>query len=115
MKKNWGSLRTKMIDVYTNLDTGYMDEVALRNAGMERKIDLKVKKQYKLEPPICPICHKVNLLGSKYCSDCMQPLTEESKLKVQNTSQRLQILFAENSKAEDIFLELMKELKKPKS
>ena len=112
MKKNWGSLRTKMIDVYTNLDAGYMDEVALRNAGMERKIDLKEKKIYKLEPPVCPICQKVNLLGSKYCSDCMYPLTEESKLKVQSTSQRLQMLFAENPKAETIFLELMQELKK---
>ena len=112
MKKNWGSLRTKMIDVYTNLDAGYMDEVALRNAGMERKTDLKEKKQYKLEPPVCPICHKVNLLGSKYCSDCMYPLTEESKQKVQNTSQRLQILFAENPQAESIFLELINSLKK---
>jgi hypothetical protein len=64
MKNNWGLLRTKMIDVYTNLDAGYMDEIALRNAGMERKTDLKDKKQYKIEPPVCPICHKVNLLGS---------------------------------------------------
>jgi integrase/recombinase XerD len=111
MKKNWGSLRTKMIDVYTNLDAGYMDEVALRNAGMERRIDLKEKKQYKLEPPICPICHKVNLLGSKYCSDCMHPLTEEAKMKVQNTSQQLQTLFIENPKAQVIFQELLAQLK----
>jgi integrase len=112
MKKNWGSLRTKMIDVYTNLDAGYMDEIALRNAGMERKSDLKEKKQYKLEPPVCPICHKVNLLGSKYCSDCMHPLTEEAKLKVEYTSTELQRLFIENPTAQTIFYELMAQLKK---
>jgi site-specific recombinase XerD len=111
MKKNWGSLRTKMIDVYTNLDAGYMDEVALRNAGMERKIDLKEKKQYKLEPPVCPICHKVNLLGSKYCSECMTPLTEDAKLKVENTSQELRMLFVKYPQAQPIFYELLQALK----
>jgi len=111
MKKNWGSLRTKMIDVYTNLDAGYMDEVALRNAGMERKTELKEKKIYKLEPPVCPVCHKVNLLGSKYCSECLTPLTEEAKLKVQNISDQLRILFVENPKAQTIFYELLAELK----
>jgi integrase len=111
MKKNWGSLRTKMIDVYTNLDSGYMDEVALRNAGMERNTDLKMKKQYKLEPPVCPACHKVNLLGSKYCSECMTPLSEEAKLKVENTSQVLHKLFIENPKAQTIFYELLAEIK----
>ena len=111
MKKNWGSLRTKMIDVYTNLDSSYMDEVALRNAGMERKTEFKEKKIYKLEPPVCPICHKVNLLGSKYCSDCMTPLTDEAKLKVQNSTDQLRQLFIENPKAQTIFYELLKELK----
>jgi integrase len=111
MKKNWGSLRTKMIDVYTNLDAGYMDEVALRSAGMDRIAALKEKKIYRLEPPVCPICHKVNLLGSKYCSDCMYPLTEEAKIKVENTSQQLQALFVDNPKAQTIFYELLKELK----
>jgi len=111
MKKNWGSLRTKMIDVYTNLDASYMDEVALRNAGMERTTILKEKKIYKLEPPVCSICRKVNLLGSKYCSDCMHPLTDEARMEVTGTSQQIQMLFNANPKAQLIFLELLKELK----
>jgi hypothetical protein len=44
----------KMIDVYSNLDAGHMDEVALRNAGMEIKLELKDKKIYELEPPNLP-------------------------------------------------------------
>jgi len=111
MKKNWGSLRTKMIDVYTNLDAGYMDEVALRSAGMDRKIDFKDKKIYRLEPPTCPICHKVNLLGSRFCSDCRHPLTQEAHEEVQTTSQRINQLFIENPKALVMFNELVKELK----
>jgi predicted amidophosphoribosyltransferase len=71
----------------------------LQIAGTERKTDLIEKKQYKVEPPVCPICYKVNLLGSKYCSECMQPLTEEAKLKVENTSQDLRRLFIENTTA----------------
>lgn len=99
-----------MIDVYINLDAGYLDEVALRHAGMDRNEQLKEKKQYRLEPPVCPICHKVNLLGSKYCSECMQPLTEEAKIKVEKTSQQIQVLFVDNPKAQSIFYELLKEL-----
>jgi integrase len=90
MKKNWGSLRTKMIDVYTNLDAGYMDEVALRNAGMERRTGFKEKKIYKLEPPVCPVCHKVNLLGSKYCAECITPLTEEAQQSLEVKTQAIE-------------------------
>lgn len=114
MKKNWGSLRTKMIDVYTNLDAGYMDEVALRNAGMERKTDLKEKKQYKLEPPVCPVCHKVNLLGSKYCSECMQPLTKEAKIQVNATSASIHQLLNEDPEVKALFWEILQKVENRK-
>jgi integrase/recombinase XerD len=111
MKKNWGSLRTKMIDVYTNLDSRYMDEVALRNAGMERRTDFKEKRIYKLEPPVCPICHKVNLMGSKFCSECIYPLTDRTKFPIPKSPQQLHSLFSTNPKAQMLFVELLKELK----
>jgi len=79
-------------------------------ARMEQKIDLKAKKQYK--PPVCPICHKVNLLGSKYCSDCMATLTVEAKQKVQNTTDQLRMLFTEHPEAQTILLQFLNELKK---
>ncbi len=110
MKKNWGSLRTKMIDVYTNLDAGYLDEVALRHAGMDRNAEFKEKKVYKLEPPVCPICHRVNLLGSKFCTECLHPLTKEANMLLQNSSYKIQYLLAKNPKAQEIFLQLVNEL-----
>jgi hypothetical protein len=79
MKKNWGSLRTRIIDVYTNLDAGYRHEVALRSAVMERTIGFKEKKIFRLDPPTCPVCHKVNLLGSRFCSDFRHPSPERHK------------------------------------
>jgi len=86
--------------------------VALRNAGMERK---REKKIYKLEPPVCPICHKVNLLGSLYCSDCLHPLTEEALEEVQTTSQMIHQLFVGKPKALAMFQELVQELKNQSS
>lgn len=77
MKKNWGHLKTKMIDVYTNLDENYMDDVALRHANMKTKEELQSRKIYKVEPPVCPVCKNLNLIGSHFCSKCMSPLTEE--------------------------------------
>lgn len=112
MKKNWGSLRTKMIDVYTNLDSGYMDEVALRNAGMERKTEFKDKKIYKLEPPVCSICHKVNLLSSKFCAFCMNPLTEEAYIQRESISERMRQLFIRNPQAQTIFLDFINDMDK---
>jgi hypothetical protein len=105
--------KAKMIDVSTNPDAGYRDEIALRSAGMERKIDFKEKKIYRLEPPTCPICHKVNLPGSRFCSDCRHPLTQDTQEEAQTASQRINQLFVENPKALARFNELVKELKSP--
>jgi hypothetical protein len=42
----------------------------------------------------------------------MQPLTDEVKHKLQNTSQELQMLFIENPKAQVMFYDLLAELNK---
>jgi len=110
MKKNWGTLTTKMIDVYTNLDANYLDEVALRNAGMERTLEFKEQQVYRLEPPVCPICHKVNLLGSKYCAECRHPLTNDAQQEVVNTGDQIRQLLVENPQAQAVFMQLLKEL-----
>lgn len=86
MKKNWGSLKTNMIDLYTNIDSDYVDQVALRQAGMARVEEMKDKEQYKLEVPECPGCHTLNVMGSQFCSRCLTPLTpgavsQEERLK----------------------------------
>lgn len=69
MKKNWGSLKTKMIDVYTNLEEDYMDETALRMAGVERKSAEKAVAP-KVEMPKCSHCGSVNPFGAKFCRVC---------------------------------------------
>lgn len=69
MKKNWGSLKTKMIDVYTNLDEEFLDESALSMAGMERK-KAEAATGPKVEMPKCPHCSTVNPFGAKYCRAC---------------------------------------------
>ena len=60
-----------MIDVYTNLDAGYMDEVSLRNAGIERKTEFKEKRIYKFEPPVCTVC-------CIFCDIILTQITEKS-------------------------------------
>lgn len=89
MKKNWGHLRTKMIDVYTNLDAAYLDDVALRHAGMNRTAEMKKQNFYKVVPPVCPACQTVNLIGSHFCAKCMTPLTETARVSRESTMDQL--------------------------
>lgn len=89
MLKNWGSLKTKMLDLYANPGKDYIDQTALRQANMTRVAESKSKENYKLEPPVCAACGTVNFAGSVWCSQCQGPLTEESKKQVQTDEQRL--------------------------
>jgi len=84
MKKNWGTLKTKMLDVYVHLDDEFMDQTALRHAGMTRVMEAKAAESYKLEPPVCARCSTVNMVGSRWCSHCQGPLTEDTKIRVQS-------------------------------
>lgn len=89
MKKNWGNLKTKMLDLYTNLDDNYIDQTALRQAGMARVAESKSKESYKLEVPVCPACGTVNMVGSLWCSHCQGPLTEGAQIKREDTMTEL--------------------------
>jgi integrase len=87
MKKNWGHLKSPMIDLYTNVDAAYIDQIALRQAGMTRQETMKEQEQHKIEPPVCKQCGTLNTLGSAFCSRCMSPLTEKAKKQVLTTEQ----------------------------
>ena len=90
MLKNWGSLKTKMLDLYANPGKDYIDQTALRQAGMSKVKESKSKENYKLEPPVCPACGTVNFAGSMWCSHCQTPLTQEASAKVQTTKERIE-------------------------
>ena len=71
--KNWGSLKTPMLDVYTNLSAEYTDRIALEHAGIRpRESGPKVNP---LKPVECPRCKNLNVPGANFCSVCMAPLT----------------------------------------
>jgi integrase/recombinase XerD len=89
MLKNWGSLKTKMLDLYANPGKDYIDQTALRQAGMVRVAESKNKETYKLEVPVCPACDTVNLVGSMWCSHCQGPLTPEAKGTIESTRERI--------------------------
>jgi integrase len=96
MKKNWGTLKTKMIDLYTNIDNNYLDETALRHANMKTVSDQKEKKTYKVEPPVCQKCSTVNLLEAQFCSKCMAPLTDAARQSRESSSQLIDSLLDDN-------------------
>ena len=109
MKKNWGHLKTGMIDLYTNLDEEYIDQVALRKAGMERVKDMKEKETYKMEPPICPACGTLNVLGAEYCSKCITPLSENARMNKEFIEKELQSSQVEIIKQQQRKLELLED------
>jgi integrase/ribosomal protein L40E len=89
MKKNWGNLKTNMIDLYTNLDADFVDQETLRKAGMARIETLKEKDQHMIEVPVCARCGTMNTLGSSFCSKCSGALTDQAHEQVQSDEQRL--------------------------
>jgi integrase len=95
MKKNWGHLKTPMIDLYTNIDASYIDQVALRQAGMTRRETVKEQEQHKIEPPVCKQCGSLNTLGSQFCSRCQSPLTEEAQTKIDIATRKIDELISE--------------------
>jgi integrase/ribosomal protein L40E len=69
MKKNWGTLDTTMIQVYTNLGDDYIDTYALEKAGIKNPAQTEAIST-KLNPVECPKCYTLNPPGSDYCSRC---------------------------------------------
>ena len=81
MLKNWGNLKTNMIDVYTNVSDDYIDQEALRKAGLIRiEKDPDMKEIRKLQPKQC-VCGEICAPHMKYCPACRLPLTEEARVE----------------------------------
>ena len=85
--KNWGSLKTPMLDVYTNLSADYTDRIALEHAGIRPRET--APRANPLKPVECPRCRNLNPPGSAGCNVCLLPLTEQAKASVEAMSSRL--------------------------
>jgi len=110
MLKNWGTLKTPMLQVYAKPGEDYITRYALEKAGI--KIPTKSRERSKaLDPITCPQCSTLNPPGKRFCGQCGRSLTEDAKMQVDEISQQLHTLFAENPKAQPLFSELLKELK----
>jgi integrase len=110
MLKNWGTLKTPMLQVYAKPGEDYITKYALEKAGI--KTSQKIREREKtLDPITCPQCSAINPPGKRFCGQCGFTLSEEAKIQLNTTSQKLQKIFAANPKAEAVFLDLVKELK----
>lgn len=77
--KNWGNLKSPMLDKYTNLRPDYVDGIALSKAGMQKKDPVKQEKGFEITVPTCPVCQTLNVPGSMFCAMCKKPLTETAR------------------------------------
>jgi integrase/recombinase XerD len=88
--KNWGTLKTAMLDKYTNLRPGYIDNIALHQAGMEApRTASKEEKGIELTVPTCPSCKTLNIPGSMFCAVCRAPLTDAARSQVDKEKDQL--------------------------
>jgi uncharacterized paraquat-inducible protein A len=99
-----------MLQVYAKPGDDFITKYALEKAGIKTAQKLK-EREKTLDPITCPQCSTINPPGKRFCGQCGFTLTEDAKVQLDTTSQKLKNLFASNPKAETIFLELMKELK----
>ena len=111
MLKNWGTLKTSMLQVYAKPGEDFITNYAMEKAGI--KISQKVKERsHTLDPITCPQCSTINPPGKRFCGQCGSTLTEEAKTNVETVSQELRMMFVKNPKAQTIFTELLAELQK---
>jgi integrase len=110
MLKNWGTLKTPMLQVYAKPGEDYITKYALEKAGIKTSQKLK-EREKTLDPITCPQCSSINPPGKRFCGQCGFTLSEEAKIQLDTTAQKLQKVFASNPKAEAVFLDLVKELK----
>jgi len=87
--KNWGNLKSPMIDLYTNPSKEYLDQEALRLAGMDRREEEK-KAPEPITAQECPACHAPYILGMRYCGVCGLGLTEEARSGVESKEKEAQ-------------------------
>lgn len=81
MLKNWGSLDSEMAETYAHLDEDeeYLDQQALRAAGVKTKQKVKETSPDSIEVPVCSQCGMMNISGARFCNHCHNPLTNEAK------------------------------------
>lgn len=90
MLKNWGNLKTGMIDLYTNISSDYIDRQALEMAGLEKTLIKEKRKDLgKLKPIVCPFCEYVNVPTAGFCIECGQAITEEARLSFEQKRKKL--------------------------
>ncbi len=106
MIKNWGSLKTDMIDVYARPSHEYVDRIALESAGIT-KIQQRKKPPTLLSPTVCPECGTLNPASAKYCMMCTTGLTEE-------TRDTQAVLARKHVDDIDIYLPILEDLRKAK-
>jgi predicted amidophosphoribosyltransferase len=85
------------------------DDILLKHAGVKRG---RSKGPAAMSPRQCERCQIINAPTARFCSHCGRPLTEEAKSDMEKTARDLRDLFIENPKAQTVFYELLKELRK---
>jgi site-specific recombinase XerD len=76
--KNWGSLRTPMIDIYAKPGRDYIDRVALEQAGIT--LATPQREENTLVPAICTHCQTLNVTGAHFCVQCGRSLVESAEI-----------------------------------
>lgn len=107
--QHWGSLHSRMLATYAHISNDHIDQVLFEKAGVTPP---KEKREPVMKPSQCHKCKTINIPGARYCNTCGQPLTADAEGEVKDISEQVHELFAENPKAQDIFLKLIKELNK---
>lgn len=72
----WGNQSTNMLATYNHITNETIMDAVAEKYGIKKPETREEKKVF--EPIQCPTCGKVNPPGTKYCGECMQPLTEEA-------------------------------------
>lgn len=73
--KNWGSLKTSMLDVYATPGGEYIDRVALEASG---EAPPAMRRPMVTTPPTCPGCGEISPPTARYCMTCGRPMTGEA-------------------------------------
>lgn len=72
--QHWGSLSSPMLSSYAHVSNTFIDETLLEHAGIKPE---KGNKKPSIKPIQCESCKTINLPGSKLCSSCGCPFTDE--------------------------------------
>lgn len=72
----WGNQGTDMLKTYSHISNETIMDAVAEKYGIKKPEKREEKKLF--EPIQCPSCGKVNPPGTKYCGECMRPLTGEA-------------------------------------